>query len=184
MKMLPVLHKLTKATQFFQDHNHSPNLWWSGCNWWLGVTGRSSGVTWQHNPFFANNSRQYGDRDAQILPNDVSCQAASEVMHIDLLGSGSDLDMTWGQILKSTFQGQNVDIPNRIDEVYTVHDGVIYIFKSLISKKLQMKTHLHEKRLFFIWWPLESKLFSSGQIRLQNVTPAWRELSHALLNFS
>ena len=50
-KMLPVSHKLTQTTQFFQDHDHSPHLWWSGCNWWLGLTGRSSEVTWGHNPF-------------------------------------------------------------------------------------------------------------------------------------
>ena len=36
---------------------------------------------------FANNSRQDVDRDAQMVPNDLARQAASEDMHIDLLRS-------------------------------------------------------------------------------------------------
>ena len=44
---------------------------------------------------FANNSRQDVDRDAQMVPNDLARQAASEDMHIDLLRSWYDLDLTW-----------------------------------------------------------------------------------------
>ena len=61
MKMLPVSHKPTETTQLLQYHGHSPHLWWSGCNWRSGVTGRSlrsNEVKWGHNPFFANNSRR------------------------------------------------------------------------------------------------------------------------------
>ena len=40
----------------------------------------------RHNPFFANESRQEVDRDAQMAL-DLSRRAASEDVHIDLLGS-------------------------------------------------------------------------------------------------
>ena len=96
MKMLPVLHKPTETTQFFQEHSQSPHLWWSRCNWWSWVTGRSSEVTWGHNPFFANNSWQDEDRDAQMVPNDLAYQSGLEAMHIDLLGSWTDL--TWPEV--------------------------------------------------------------------------------------
>ena len=99
MNMLPVSHKLTEAAQFFQDHDQSHHLWWSWCNWWSGVMGGSTEVTWRHNPFFANNSRQYGDRDAQMVTNDLARQAASEDMHSsDLLGSWPDIDLTWPKV--------------------------------------------------------------------------------------
>ena len=51
-------------------------------------------VTRGQNPVFANNSRQEGDREAQMVPNDLARQAASEDMHIDLLRSRPDLDLT------------------------------------------------------------------------------------------
>ena len=99
MKTLPVSHKLTETTQFFQDHEHSPHLWWSGCNWWSGVTGRSSEVTWGHNPFFANNSRQGGDRDERMVPNGFARRAASlRKIYIDLHGLWPDLDLTWPEV--------------------------------------------------------------------------------------
>ena len=86
VEMLPVLHKPIKIIQFFQDHGHLPYLCRPGCNWWLGVTGRSLEVKWLHNPFFANKSRQDGNRDAQMVPNDLAHRADSEDVHIDLLG--------------------------------------------------------------------------------------------------
>ena len=42
--------------------------------------------------FFAHNSRQDGVRDAQMVPNDLAVQAASEAMHVDFLGH--DLTLT------------------------------------------------------------------------------------------
>ena len=39
-----------------------------------------------HNPFFANKSRQDGNRGAQMVPNDVARRAVSNDVHIDLLG--------------------------------------------------------------------------------------------------
>ena len=94
LKMLPVSHKPNKTNQFFQDHGHSPHLWWFRCNWWLMVTGRSPEVNWGHTLFFANNSRQDGDRYAQMVPNDMACQVASKDMHIDVLRSWPVLDLT------------------------------------------------------------------------------------------
>ena len=82
MKMLPVSHIPTETSQLFQDHCNLLHLWWSGCSWWSGVTGRPSAVTWGHNPFFVNNSPQDGDRNAQTVPNDLVRQAALEDMHI------------------------------------------------------------------------------------------------------
>ena len=65
----------------------------------LGATGDggSPEVKWRHNPFFTNKSRQDGDRDAQMLPNDLARRAASEdvQLHIDPLGSWSDLGLAW-----------------------------------------------------------------------------------------
>ena len=97
-EMLPVSHKPIKTTQFFQDHGPSPHLCRSGCNWRSGVTGRSPEVKWRRNPFFANKSRQDGDRDAQMVQNDLARRATSGVVHIDLLGSWSDLDLTWPEV--------------------------------------------------------------------------------------
>ena len=133
MKMLPVSHKLTKATQFIQDHDHSPHLWWSGCNWWSGVAERSSEITWCHNPFFAHNSRQNGDRDAQMVPNDLDRQDDSEDMHIDLLGSWTDLGLAW-TVLKTNFK---IDLSRSKSTCFEParrgkHDGIIIIFRSFI----------------------------------------------------
>ena len=41
----------------------------------------------RHNPFLANNLREDGDRDVQMVPNDLAHQAAQADVHIDLSGS-------------------------------------------------------------------------------------------------
>ena len=120
MKMLPVSHKPNKTTQFFQDHGHSPHLCGSGCSWQSGVTGRSPEVKWRYNPFFANKSRRDADRDAQMVPDDLARRAASDDVRIDLLGSWSNLELTWGQIFKLTFQDQKVYVSNLLDEANTM----------------------------------------------------------------
>ena len=56
-------------------------------------------------------------------------------------------------------------------------------FVSLLSKKLFMENQLHVKKYFSLWWPLESKVLTLGQIWSKNVTGAWRELSNAFLEF-
>ena len=111
-----VLYKLTKTTQFFQYHGHSPHPCRSGCNWRSGVTGRSPKVRWRHNPFFANKSRQDGDSDAQMVPNDLPCRAASKDVHIDLLG------LTWPEVKFSNwlFKLKKVHVSNQLDEANTM----------------------------------------------------------------
>ena len=52
-------------------------------------------VIWGHNSFFANNSWQYRDREAQMVPNDSAGKFGSEDMHIDLFGSWPDLTINW-----------------------------------------------------------------------------------------
>ena len=84
MKMLPVSRKRTETTQFFQDHSQSTHLWWSGCNWWSGVTGRSYEVTWGHKPFFANNFWLKRDTEAGFVSLCFSRRDASDDMQHDL----------------------------------------------------------------------------------------------------
>ena len=123
MKLLPISHKPTEATQFFQDHGHSPQLWWSKCNWRLTVTGRSPDTKWGQNPVFANNSWQNGE--AQAVPNDLVRQPACNDMPIGLLRSWPDLDLTlaWPE-LRSDFEinlpRSKVNISNRLDEPNTM----------------------------------------------------------------
>ena len=60
---------------------------------------------------------------------------------------------------------------------------VPFYFRFSHIAKLSMKNNLHEKRYFFIWWPLEPKLLTLGQIWLKNITLAW-DLSYSCLNSS
>ena len=126
MKMLTASNESIKTTQFFQDHDHSSHLCRSGCNWWSGVTGRSPQVKWRHNSFFANKPRQNGDRDVQMVPNELVHRTTSEDVHNDLLGSWSDLDLTWSQIFKLTLQGQKVHVSNQPDEANTMASFLFY----------------------------------------------------------
>ena len=64
----------------------------------IGVTGRSPEAKWGLNQFFANKSWQDGNRDAQMVPNDIAHWAALEHMHIGLLESWPDLDLTWTEV--------------------------------------------------------------------------------------
>ena len=71
-------------------------------------------VTWgqmRSQSLFYQKSRQDGDRDAQMMINDLAHRAALEDMHIDLLGHNLTLtwpcpDLIWGQICKLTFQSK------------------------------------------------------------------------------
>ena len=58
------------------------------------------------------------------------------------------------------------------------HDGVIFVFISFISKKWPMKNHIRENDNFSfdIWLPLDPNLLTLGQIWLEKVTGALREL--------
>ena len=97
---------------------------------------------------------------------------------------GNDLTLTWPD-LRSFFE---IDL-SRSNGTFSEpsrraqHDGAFFIFVSLLSKKLFMENQLHVKKYFFLWWPLESKVLTLGQIWSKNVTGAWRELSNAFLEF-
>ena len=115
--------KYENASRFAQaDRNHPmlsgswplTHLWWSGCNWRHLMLPE---VKWGHNPFFANKSRQDGDRDAQMVPNDLARQAASKDMHVDLLGSWPDLSESKSICFEPVRWGE--------------HDDIIFIFVSL-----------------------------------------------------
>ena len=70
-------------------------------------------------------------------------------------------DLTWGNILKLTFQGRKVHDPSRLEEANTM---VSVSFSCTLSKELPMKTISAKKRKLFIWWPLEPKLLSTANI--------------------
>ena len=126
-------------------------------------------VTWGHMRsqfvfFFANNSRQDGDRDAQMMPNDFARQTVSEDMHIGLQGPWPTL--TWPD-LRSDFE---IDLSGPISTWSKLarrgeHDGVIFSFIFLIKKKNQWKAIHAKNDDFFSWWPLEApKLLTLGQM--------------------
>ena len=180
MKMLSASHEPIKTTQFFQDVGRSPHLCRCVFDWRSGITGRSPEVKWRHDTFFANKSRQDGDRDAQRMPYDLACRAASEDVHVDLLGSWFDLDLTWGQIFRFTFQVQKVHVSNRLDEANTTVSFLFHI--SHIKKGINEKPSPW-KTTFFIWWPLELQLLILGQIWSENVTGTWGELINSFFEF-
>ena len=144
----------------------------------IGATGRSYEVTWGHNPFFASDLRQDGDRDAQMLPDDLARQSASEDMHIDLFGSWRGLDLLWPEVKfwNWSFSVKKVNVSNWLDKASTM---VSFLFWYLISKSYQLKTISGKNDNFFIWWPLETKLLNLRQMCLKDVTGAWEEFSSA-----
>ena len=60
----------------------------------LGAGSRGRMFASSPNLFSTNDSRHDGDRDAQTVPNDLARQDASEDMHINLLGSWLDLELS------------------------------------------------------------------------------------------
>ena len=139
--MLPVSHKLTKTTQFFQDHDHSPHLWWSGCNWsddrgpWEGQLRSHEGII-RVSPI---------TRDRMEMETRKWCQTAWLVKPLwkicILTYLGHDLTLTCPD-LRSDFE---IDL-SRSKRICPEsarrgeHDGVIFIFISLLSKSFQWKT--------------------------------------------
>ena len=101
-------------------------------------------------------------------------------MHID--PPESWLTLTW---IKSDFEIDHSRSKGTCSDVGSMrqtqwchcHFHIFHIRK----KKVIKKNHLCEKWQVFLWWPLEPKLLTLGQIWLKNVTGAWRELSNAFL---
>ena len=125
----------------------------------IGVTGRSPEVKWGHNPFFANKSRQDGDREVQMVPNDLTRRAASENVHIDLFGSWSDFEPTCPKV---KFWNWPFNVKKYMCRTGSTRRTRWCHFHFRIShiKKLFMKNHLRENDNFFVWWPLEPKLLT------------------------
>ena len=188
--------KCESASRFVQTNRNHPilsGLWtltpsvMIRVHLMIGVTVRSSEVTWGNNPFFANNLRQDGDKNTQMVPNDLARQGDSEDMHIDLLGSWPDLDMTWTkvrfrnwQILLLTFQGQNAYDPNRLDEINTMVSFYFHVSHSKISNEKPFS----QKSIIFHLMISPPNLLTLGQIWSENVTGAWKELFNACFNSS
>ena len=97
-----VSHKPTETTQFFQDHGHSPHLWWSGCSWWSGVSGRSPEVKWGHMKSqyvcFSPISRDRMEIQTRKWFQTTWLVKPLRKMQIDVLGSGPDLTLTWPEV--------------------------------------------------------------------------------------
>ena len=104
--------------------------------------------------FFSNKSRQDGDRDAQMVPSYLARRAASEVVHIDLLGSWSDLDLTWPEVKFSNW-------PFKVKK---------YMFRTGLTRRTRwchfyfrfshIEKVINEKWQFFMWWTLKPKLLT------------------------
>ena len=177
-EMLPVSHKLIKTTHFFQDHGPSPHLCRSGCNWRSGVTGRSPKVKRRHNRFFfSNKSRQDGDKDAQMVPSYLARRAASEVVHIDLLGSWSDLDLTWPEVKFSNW-------PFKVKK---------YMFRTGLTRRTRwchfyfrfshIEKVINEKMAIFHVMNSEAKIIDLRSNLIKKVSGAWGDLPNAFFEF-
>ena len=90
-------------------------------------------------------------------------QYASEDMHIELLGSRPDLDLTWPE---KRFWNWYFKV-----EKYMIRTGskrrtrwCQFHFHVSHQKSYQWKPSPRKKRFFFIWGPLEPKLLSLGKI--------------------
>ena len=81
--------------------------------------------------------------ETRMVPNDLARRDTSEDVHIDLLWSWSDFDLTltWGQILKLTFQFKKVHVSNRLEKANTM---VSLLFSYLSYQKVIMKDYLRE----------------------------------------
>ena len=172
--MLPVSHKPIKSTQFFQDHDHSPHLCRSGCNWRLGGHWK---VTWGQMTslsVFSSISRDRMEKDAQTVPNGLTRRAASENVHIDLFASWSDLDLTLNRPdLRSNFQidlsRSEINISNRIDEVNTM---VSFLFCHLpYQKSFNKKSSPWKNTTFHLMTPV-AKTIDLRLILIKSVTGA------------
>ena len=89
------------------------------------------------------------------------------------------LDLTWAQTLKLTFQVEKVG--TCFEPAWRgKHDGAFFVSS---IQKILMKNYLREKRQLFIWWPLEPKLLTLGQIWSEDVSGAWEELPNVFFEF-
>ena len=150
----------------FQNHGLSPYLCRSGWKWRSGVTGWSPEVKWCHSPFFANKSWQDGDRDKQMVPNDLARRAASDDVHTDLL-LGHDLTLTWPEV-KLTFNIKKYMF--RIGLTRRTRWCHFYFRISHIKKVINEKPYLSMKIIIFHLMTSGAKTIDLGQIWSKIVT--------------
>ena len=143
MKMLPVSHKPIETTQLFQDQDFSPYLWRSRCNWQSGVTGghlRSNEITIRFSPI---------TRDRMEIEMRKWCHTTWLFKTLRLFKTlcilnflGHDLALTWPwPDLRSNLEIDLLRPKGKCSESArrVKHDGVIFIFVSLISKSINEK---------------------------------------------
>ena len=133
MKMLPVSQQPAETTQFFQDHGQSPNLWWSRCNWWLGVTERSpevNEVTIRFSPITRDRMEIETRKwcHTSWLVNLLRTICILTYFRDDLTLTWPSPDLMWNfKIVLSGSKSRFVELARRAK-----HDGAIFIFVSLI----------------------------------------------------
>ena len=129
--------------------------------------------------FFAYNFWYNWDRGMGQAPMCLSCQDASYDVDHDLLRSFRDLD------LRSTFKvdlSRSNDIPfhsSRRGE----HDGTIVIALTCSCQKLFAKNDLPSNIIFELWWPLEPKPLTWGQIWWHIAERPFQDLQITFITF-
>ena len=109
----------------------------------------------------------------------LSCPDASTDMQHDPFGSWHDLD------LRSNFE---IDLSRSPWICFEPswrekHDDVLFIFIPLLGKKLLAISNFNKNRQFLLWWPLEPKLLTWGQIWRHITERASPGLSNAFFGF-
>ena len=159
--------KWSRNHQSFEDHDHSPQLCWSGCNWW-GVTGKSYEVTRGHNPIFANSSRWDGDRVARMVPKDCSSSRFARYAYWLTWGiTWPWPGLTWGQTWNLPFKAK-IHV-NQLDKANTM---VSFSLAYLLYQKIVNENHYP---YFFISWP-KAKTVDPRPNLIKNLTGERREL--------
>ena len=171
VKILPTSYKMTQTTQFFQDHGYPPPIYDD-----LGAID-DRGSQGGHLTPIGHNRMEIGANGAKRLGSS-SCLAGcaywpSWAMIWPWPGLRSnfeiDLWMSKGVCFKLVQWGE--------------HDGVIFIFVSLMSKKVINEKPFPWKTIIFHLMTSETQLLTLGQIWLKKVAKAWRELPNALFKF-
>ena len=116
------------------------------------------------------------------MPSDLVRSATPEDTHNDLLLSRSDLDLTWPEV---KFRNWPFKVKTYIFRNGSTRRTRWCHFNRHIShiKKLLMKNHLRENHNLCIWWPLEPKLLTLGQIWWKT-SPEHEESFRMLFEFS
>ena len=105
-----------------------------------------------------------------MVPNDLARRAASEDVHIDLLGSWPDLGLTltWPEVRFWNWLLKVKKYMLRIGSTWPRR--WCHFILSLIKKAINEKTVPVKNDNFYIWWRLEPKLLTLDQIWSWNVT--------------